>query len=252
LAGSFLKKTTGHGWRYIGLILLLVGMVLLQVSNTAISATLQAVGQMSDKRFGLIVTGSPSPTALNANLALLGNQRSWYSYDHTIALAQDNRQRVHLVKTGTQYSSNMAALKSYVQTMPTGSYWMIGNEPNVDGQDDATPAQYATQYETIKTAIRATEPTAKMVGPSILNWDQSCENCSGFPLGKDWIPQMLTAYQSQTGHAIDFDVWGIHTYGITWNHLPMTLITCLSLLQSVLTRQTWPNICKNMGIRSRL
>lgn len=203
-------------------------MLLPQVrgTGTAISATPQpqpqVAGQMSDKRFGLIVTGSPSPAALNANLALLGNQRTWYSYDHTAAQPEDNRQRVHLVRTGTAYSSNLAALQSYVQTMPTGSYWLIGNEPNVDGQDNATPAQYASQYEAIKNAIRQTDPTARMVGPNILNWDQTCESCSGFPLGKDWVPQMLAAYQTLTGHPIDFDAWGVHTYGITWAHLPMT------------------------------
>lgn len=188
-------------------------------------ATLVAA-QTSDKRFGLTVTGQPPPAALDANLALLGSQRNWYSFDEIGASAQANRQRAHVLKTGVSYALKDGApsvtyVQNLVRSLPPGSYWLIGNEPNVPGQDEASPAQYASQYQALKNTIRQVDPSAKMVGPNVLNWNYTCDGCVGYAQADGWVSQMMQAYRQQTGQEIDFDVWGIHTYGLNWNHLPL-------------------------------
>lgn len=180
-----------------------------------------------DVRFGLTVTGNPNAAALDAQLAQLGGAGStgWYSFDPLNASrqAQANRSRVQLVRTGVNYTlkNGPADLQNRVKAAPASSYWLIGNEPNVPGQDNATPADYARQYGAIRQIIRTLDPTAKMVGPNILNWNYTCNGCDGYAQADGWVTQMMQAYRQQTGREVDFEVWGIHTYGLNWSKLPL-------------------------------
>jgi hypothetical protein len=101
-----------------------------------------------------------------------------------------------------------------------GSYWIIGNEPNVPGQDNVSGSTFATELKYYIDTIKSADPTAKLVGPNILNWDNTCTSCEGgFPSGHSWVDQFRAAWMSQYGGEPPLDVWGIHTYSIDWNEL---------------------------------
>jgi hypothetical protein len=104
-----------------------------------------------------------------------------------------------------------------------GSYWYIGGEPNVPQQDGISPQAYVDEIDYYVTQIRGVDPTAKIMGPSILNWDFTCTGCGGFTSGEDWMREFVNAYAfSHAGAAPPFDVWAIDVYPLTWTQLPMT------------------------------
>jgi len=68
--------------------------------------------------------------------------------------------------------------------------------------------------------IRDADPTARLVGPNVLNWAHTCEGCPGFTPGRDWTLQMRTAYVARYGTEPPFDVWSLHAYDLDWSALP--------------------------------
>lgn len=84
-----------------------------------------------------------------------------------------------------------------------GAYWMIGNEPDVRWQDNVTPKQYAVRYHEAYTAIKAADPTAKIVAGSI---------SQGTPIRLRWLDEVLVAYQNAYGVEMPVDIWSIHAY----------------------------------------
>jgi len=99
---------------------------------------------------------------------------------------------------------------------------LIGNEPNVPGQDAVSPEAYADELQYYVDTIKGTDPAAKIVGPNILNFDATCTGCTGITSGHAWLAAFRSAWASKYGGDPPIDVWGIHAYTITWDHLPMT------------------------------
>jgi hypothetical protein len=113
-------------------------------------------------------------------------------------------------------------IASYTASRP-GSTWYIGGEPNVPAQDGISPQDYVIEFDYYATEIRAADPTAKIMGPSILNWDFTCTLCGNFQSGESWIRDFVTAYSlSHAGQPPPVDVWAIDTYPLTWDSVPMT------------------------------
>lgn len=84
-----------------------------------------------------------------------------------------------------------------------GSYWMIGNEPDVRWQDNVTPQQYAERYHEAYTNIKAADPTAQIVAGSI---------SQGTPLRLEWLDEVLRIYQETYGEPFPADLWSLHAY----------------------------------------
>jgi hypothetical protein len=104
-----------------------------------------------------------------------------------------------------------------------GSTWYIGGEPNVPQQDGISPTAYVAELDYYANEIRAADPTAKIMGPSILNWNFTCTGCGGFQSGESWMREFVDAYAFAHGGASPpIDVWAIDTYPLTWDALPMT------------------------------
>ncbi|HLZ07414.1 MAG TPA: glycosyl hydrolase, partial [Chloroflexota bacterium] len=103
-------------------------------------------------------------------------------------------------------------------------YWLIGNEPNVDGQDNVSADYYSGELAYYFSTIKGADSTAKIVGPNILNWNQICNNsCDGFQSGHSWVDGFRAAWAAgHLGAEPPFDVWALHAYQIDWYHLPMT------------------------------
>ncbi|MFN8557905.1 MAG: hypothetical protein U0531_11375 [Dehalococcoidia bacterium] len=85
-----------------------------------------------------------------------------------------------------------------------GSHWLVGNEPNVaEGNRHARQQQptenYARALERYARTIKDSDPTAKLVGPNVLNWTFLCIGCPGYALGIDWTTRMWASYVEQFG-----------------------------------------------------
>jgi len=176
-----------------------------------------------DPRFGVIADSSASA---GHTVSVLGLS-TWFAFGQNTPSGPGNGvAQIAVNPTGTCCVRVPAAtLQAGAQAHP-GGYWIIGNEVNVGGQDSLTPSQYATELNYYATTIKGADPTAKIVGPNMLNWSVTClsgcgGNPPGGPLGSTWVPQLLSAWQSQYGSPIPIDVWGIHLYAVDWYNTPM-------------------------------
>jgi len=84
-----------------------------------------------------------------------------------------------------------------------GSLWIIGNEPDVIWQDNATPMEYAQVYHELYTFLKAK--------------DTSCQVAIGgisqpTPLRLRYLDMILEAYQTLYGEKMPVDVWNIHAF----------------------------------------
>lgn len=103
-----------------------------------------------------------------------------------------------------------------------GSYWYIWGEPNRDPR--FTPQAYVEELDYYVSAIKAADPHARIVGPSILNWNFTCRGCGGFTRGSDWMKAFFGAYEAVHGPGVrpPIDVYAIDLYPLTWDAVPMT------------------------------
>jgi hypothetical protein len=84
-----------------------------------------------------------------------------------------------------------------------GSLWLIGNEPDVATQDNATPEQYAKNYGLVHRAIREADPSAQI---AIAGVGQPT------PLRMAYLDRVLAAYRELYGAEMPVDVWNVHAY----------------------------------------
>lgn len=109
-----------------------------------------------------------------------------------------------------------AEVDAMVQGAPAGSAWYIGGELN-DPVKFVAPADYAVSFEFYRDRIKLNDPSAKILGPSMLNWWFTCFECGGYTKGSDWVPAFISAYQSQNvGAKPPVDAWLIDVYPIDW------------------------------------
>ena len=108
-------------------------------------------------------------------------------------------------------------IATLVQGAPAGSYWSVGGEPN---RTTITGEAYADVFHYYYVNIRANDITAKITGPSILNWDFTCVGCGGYVRGDGWLMDFIETYQAHYGKLPPVDVWAIDLYPIDWNNLP--------------------------------
>ena len=169
-------------------------------------------GLSGNPKFGVVMIGpgTDDPNYVAAALNTL-HAGSWYSFSGAAG-----PHPIELVRPG----ANLGALPALVQAHP-GSAWLIGNEPNVPGQDDIAAPAYADFLHQVTGIIKGADPSAQLVGPNVLNWDSTCTGCAGLRAsGHAWADDFVTSYQQRYGK-LPLDAWGIHTYTLDWQHLPM-------------------------------
>ncbi len=103
---------------------------------------------------------------------------------------------------GDLYKPDLPQILIAVQGNP-GSLWLIGNEPDVKWQGNATPEQYAAIYGPLYKAIKEADPTAQVAIGGI---------SQPTPLRIEYIERILAAYEDQYGEPMPVDVWNIHAF----------------------------------------
>lgn len=108
----------------------------------------------------------------------------------------------------------MTVNQAQVANMSTKSlWWALGNENNNTDQDgglitDSQAAQYVIWYHDNVAAIKAGDPTAKVLGPSIWNWYLSGAGARGV----DAYNRFLAVYKSTYGTVPVVDALALHLY----------------------------------------
>ena len=110
-----------------------------------------------------------------------------------------------------------------------GSAWYLYGEFNrfnhINGK------LFAHVFEYYSSTIRSFDSSAIILGPSVLNWDYTCEGCFGFTVcdgkyvrgykcGKRWIMSFLDEYEDHFGKRADVDIWIMDVYPIDWVNVP--------------------------------
>lgn len=170
----------------------------------------------SHNRFGVAITAGTATIQNTYNQLGLS---WWYVYGLSTPSASPGHGVAHIAVNPANRIP-VATLQAGALAVPGGS-WLIGNEPNVPGQDNITPQQYATELNYYASTIHAVDPKANLVGPNVLNWDATCLSGCSFTQGHGWTDQMRLTYLAQYGVNPPFATWGIHLYALDWYNTPM-------------------------------
>ena len=108
-------------------------------------------------------------------------------------------------------------IQQMAQNSP-GTYWYIFGEANRYGY--MTGKRFAPVFHYFVTQLKLGDPTAKIVGTSILNWDFTCIGCAGYQSGEVWLQSFVSEYALKYGENPPVDVWAIDVYPIDWNNTP--------------------------------
>lgn len=103
---------------------------------------------------------------------------------------------------GATFQPALEELKTIARSNP-GALWLVGNEPDVIWQDNATPEQYATTYYQVYRAIKVADPTAKVAIGGV---------SQPTPLRFKYLDAILTTYRKQYGMEMPVDVWNVHNF----------------------------------------
>jgi len=110
---------------------------------------------------------------------------------------------IQLLRTrGEAISPSLAEIREAATRNP-GSLWLVGNEPDVVSQDNATAEQYARSYGIAYRAIKEADPSAQV---AIAGVGQPT------PLRMAYLDRVLAAYREQHGAEMPVDVWNVHAY----------------------------------------
>jgi len=103
---------------------------------------------------------------------------------------------------GDKFWPEEAELQVIARANP-GSLWLVGNEPDVIWQDNATPQQYVTVYRQVYRALKAADPTAQIAIGGV---------SQPTPLRLQYLDAILSTYKERYGTEIPVDVWNIHNF----------------------------------------
>lgn len=84
-----------------------------------------------------------------------------------------------------------------------GSFWLVGNEPDVAWQDGLTAERYAELYHEVFTKLKAIDPTARVGAGGI---------ALASPLRLAYLDRVLAAYQAQFERPMTVDLWSLHAF----------------------------------------
>ncbi|MFP6680398.1 MAG: glycosyl hydrolase [Dehalococcoidia bacterium] len=171
-----------------------------------------------DDRFGIIASG-PARDWQVQNL-----NATWFiDFNSDPGDAPPGTNKVPFIQVAPRSVRIPPADLAVLTARAEGSYWYIGGEPNVAAQGNMTPEAFVDEFDYYATEIRLADPTAKIMGPSILNWDFTCTGCGGFTSGETWMRSFIDAYAVRHGgKSPPVDVWSIDAYPLTWDSVPMT------------------------------
>jgi hypothetical protein len=109
-------------------------------------------------------------------------------------------QMIRLSEAG--YRPDRVTIAQVIDSQP-GSFWVIGNEPDVPWQDNVTPQRYAEIYHELYHFIKERDPSALLVIGGVTQPS---------PLRLAYLDTILDSYQARYGTKMPIDVWNVHAF----------------------------------------
>lgn len=103
---------------------------------------------------------------------------------------------------GDRYFPNRTEIAKALAANP-GALWLIGNEPDVQWQDNTSPEDYARRYHELVVFIKSLDPSAQVAIGGVSQVT---------PLRLSYLERVLAAYETQYGSPMPVDVWNIHAF----------------------------------------
>lgn len=129
--------------------------------------------------------------------------------------------------------TNMADLATFVTAVANryGSrlpYYEVWNEPNLTGFFTGTKAKLVDMVKTVSLAVKAVNPSAKIICPSVTSFRETAG--SG---GEVYLDALLTQQDTAaTGTMLNWiDIVGVHLY---YAHMTTTIVGCISRIKTLL------------------
>jgi hypothetical protein len=105
-----------------------------------------------------------------------------------------------VVVSGDTHWPDVNRLREIARRHP-GRLWLVGNEPDVIWQGNATPQEYAQAYHEIYQTVKEADPTSQVAIGGISQVT---------PLRLRYLEAVLASYQEFYGQSMPVDVWNIH------------------------------------------
>jgi hypothetical protein len=102
--------------------------------------------------------------------------------------------------TGGVLASDLAALGEVAASNP-GRLWLVGNEPDVIWQLNATPEEYAHLYHNVYQLLKEADPTCQVAIGGISQVT---------PLRLRYLEEIIAIYEQSYREPMPVDVWNIH------------------------------------------
>ncbi len=101
-----------------------------------------------------------------------------------------------------RFYPGLAEIRTTAAANP-GNLWLIGNEPDVAWQGNATAEQYATTYHDLYTALKEADPSARIAIGGV---------SQPTPLRLAYLDRILTVYKTRYGTDMPVDIWNVHAF----------------------------------------
>ncbi|MBI5566162.1 MAG: hypothetical protein HY870_14795 [Chloroflexi bacterium] len=154
----------------------------------------------SRQRFGI---GVSLPAPFIARLEDLG--AGWFLDWSSVAPAgrPAGLEYVRMVRVPRgQPKPDLTTLSDIAQRSP-GSLWLIGNEPDVIWQDNATPEQYVQAYHDVYSTLKQADPTSRIAIAGVTQ---------PTPLRLQYLDRILALYRERYSTDMPVDVWNVHNF----------------------------------------
>ncbi|MCX6045451.1 MAG: glycosyl hydrolase [Chloroflexi bacterium] len=115
----------------------------------------------------------------------------------------NNMQYVQMIRTYLWHSTSFTQTVGAAVAANPGELWIVGNEPDRDGQDGLTPDNYAMFYHDVYTFLKQRDPTSRVAVGAVVQ---------GTPIRLHYLNIVLDAYQQRYGSPLPTDVWTLHGF----------------------------------------
>lgn len=128
--------------------------------------------------------------------------RTWADVPQSTELAVWQTVRLGQIGDWGEWPTIKPVIEETIRRHP-GSFWLVGNEPDVAWQDDVTAEVYAEAYHDIYKFIRERDPAARIGAGGI---------ALPTPMRLVWLDRVLQHYHELYGEPLPADLWSIHLF----------------------------------------
>ncbi len=125
-----------------------------------------------------------------------------YTYRTTPA-RPNNMQYAQMIRTSLWHSQAFTQTVGAALAATPGQLWIVGNEPDRDGQDGLTAENYAQFYHDVYSFIKQRDPTSRVAVGAVVQ---------GTPIRLHYLTIVFDAYQQQYGSPLPTDIWTVHGF----------------------------------------